>query len=277
MARSLYILIPYTLDERGKCCKSRVISLETGSVNKMIDWLRDKTPEAIVALGVVVLHYLWNGTQYELESAGTRLMGDYTHHLDPATVEKFENFDQTVQYYERLDIRGYPFPGDTPVLNDDDSSFYENRPREQRRHVSRRPSKATRRPRKPSFVEITPYVQHHHTWRVPRSLTRQHSPLFGGREMSLPPKGCHPFVKRRSASDLARKRLSERLLSSGFNNYELCDFGDVTRAQRAANFTAMKRRKGTVLGIYHLGRHPFQIVTDVKSGEAFLSLLSENT
>ena len=94
--------------------------------------------------------------------------------------------------------------------------------------------------------------------------------------MQLPPKGCHPFVKRLSGSDLAGKKVLASIGKSALHNYQLCDFGDVTRAQRAANFTAMKRRKGVVVGIYHLGRHPFVITTDVKTGEAFMSLISEH-
>jgi hypothetical protein len=92
--------------------------------------------------------------------------------------------------------------------------------------------------------------------------------------MVYPPKGCHRFVRTGVTSDKAAK-IPISIRNKAIRAYQLCDFGDVPRATREANFLALKRRKGAVLGIYTFYRRPIAIVTDMKDGVAYLSLKEE--
>lgn len=271
---SLRIFIPYRL-ANGKCCKSRVVVAEGHQIERVSKHFQTRMQQSRAPFGLIVLDYEWTGNQWEYTEGVTQLAGNFEG-MSETLVERFENFDATLPYYRRLDARGLPFPGDVPVMR----TSYPKEPRSKRPHVTRGPKLSARGPRRPRRMpsSLSRFFSNRPTragWRTPRSDIRAPSPLFQRREMSFPPRGCHPFVVHRVATAAALKKLSEALRRRAFHNYELCDFGDVSRAQRSANFQALKRRRGNVVGIYHLGRHPFTIVTDVKTGIALLGLHEE--
>lgn len=286
MSTTLYIYVPFELDARGRCCKSRVItasSADHAQVRKYLqNELHNKSP-----YGVLGLEYHWERDHYELFDAQTTIGGTNLDDLDPTVMDAFEAFDKTIQFYERLNEKGLPFPGDSPVIQKPDESDRRSRPGPRQRH--RRGPKVARRA--PKFVvevgeplrDFTPaeirrhFAQRDPSGRLKKSHTWAPAPLFphrGKPKMAFPPRGCHPFVKHRIVTARGNT-ISQALRNKAFHSYELCDFGDVPRAMREANFKALRRRKGVVIGLYNLGRKPFGIVTDMRDGIAHLTLRDE--
>lgn len=277
----LYLFIPYHLDERGKCCKSRVVSAGSSDVRrvrayfkKQLGIITSETNDILRgghpgALGVMTLYYEWNpkAKQYDLEEASSTIHGSST--LEPKLAAEFERFAETIQYYERLDARGRPFPGDPPIIHAPEPP----EPRTRGRHHIKRPTLRQRRQRWAiQFNGPTGKLP-----RVEKSYNELPSPLFPNRSqptIAFPPRGCHPFVRHAITTELATK-VPKHIRQKGLHSYFLCDFGDVPRATREKNFLALKRRKGIVVGIYKFYRVPFGIVTDMRDGIAHVADLSE--
>jgi len=303
MDSELHIFVPYTLDERGRCCKSRVVTAGTADLPRVERYFRKQlgidtvqrrfTPDGTARIaqrapsdagqplmGLVHIIYEWDVDQYQVTSAATTVTG-LDEGIDAATLQKFEEFDKTIQYYDRLNAKGQPFPDDAPVIHPVEPRWLRDAVT-RARHSRRAPSKRTEFKRQIKFSRVGGFE--HGGWRVPKSNTIAGSPLFpvkGQRAsrarslMNYPPKGCHPFIKERVASDKALAKIPASIRNKAFHVYELCDFGDVPRATREANFLALKRRKGVVTAHYNFYRHRFGIITDMKDGVAYLGLRGE--
>lgn len=275
----LYLFIPYHLDERGKCCKSRVVSAGSSDVRRVRAYFRKQLGREGGAddnlhghpgpFGLMTLVYEWNAAekQYDLTEASSTTSN--SSHLAPPRDIEFENFWLTIEHYERLDARGRPFPRDTPFIHEPEPRS----PRARSHRRAQRPSLGQRRQR--WFIQIGGP-----TGKLPR-VAKSHnelpSPLFPSRSkpsIAFPPRGCHPFVRQSITTELALK-VPKHIRQKGLHSYFLCDFGDVPRATREKNFLALKRRKGIVVGIYKFYRVPFGIVTDMRDGIAHVADLSE--
>lgn len=284
---TLTLFVPYELDSRGRCCQSRVVVARAHELTRVKRHFEKQLENAPGLIGLVAAHYEWHGKHYVLTRSDAVITGEDMS-IDDATVAEFEAFADTIHYYERLDEHGLPLPGDEPVLHYPEPTPWlqggRHLPSARQRH-RREPRIKAKAPSKVTFgkpVLLSDFragrTGRDSTLRIPKSRTHQPSPLYPSRskpQIAYPPKGCHPFVKTRAASELALAKLPASIRSKGFHSYELCEFGDVPAATSRDNFLALKRRKGTVIGFYNFYRHPFAIVTDMKDRVAMLLLRTE--
>lgn len=277
---TLTLFVPYELDARGKCCESRVVVAHAYELLRILRYFKEKLSKASQPYGIVMVHYERRGNQY----IATRTTRTYTaseqFFPNQELMDKFEAFSETIHHYERLDLRGLPFPGDEPVLQypepDNWLSRGPLRPSVRERH-RRRPRIGKPQAPRGTIFDITSHVSGH-PLRVRKSDTHLPSPLYPSRskpEIAFPPRGCHPFVKTRAITDRAQAAIPVSIRNKAFHSYELCEFGDVPRATRDANFKALRRRKGTVIAFYNFYKTPIAIVTDMTDRVAVLMLRSE--
>lgn len=284
---TLTLYVPFELDPRGRCCQSRIVVARGYEIARVDRYFEKQLKEAHRPYGLVVVHYEWQGSHYTCVRSDAVVTGP--DEGDEDVMAQFEAFPDTIHYYPRLDRNGLPLPGDEPNLHYPDPepwlrggrhlpSARQRHRREPRLKKSKVSTVTFGQPVKLSDYRAGKSTRLGSRLRLEKSTTHQPSPLYPSRskpQIAYPPRGCHPFVKTRAASELALKKLPASIRSKGFHSYELCEFGDITSATSRANFLALKRRKGTVIGFYNFYREPFAIVTDMKDRVAMLLLRTE--